>query len=123
MKFINECTTDLQVGQLAQFNDAGLIDTLSSGRRLGICTSIKTVSVSDDITTTEILVAEIATSGAATIPLSVSASWQGCDLYSNGNTLSTVINGSPIAYLIPKGLGDEKLDFQAGDLATVVLLK
>ncbi len=122
MKFINECTTDLQVGQLAQFNDAGLIDTLSTGRRIGICTNIKTITVSDDVVTSEILVAEIATSGPALIPLSVSASWQGCDLYSNGNTLSTVINGDALAYLIPKGLGAEKLDFQAGDLATVVLL-
>tara|TARA_Y100001973_G_scaffold69971_1_gene102074 strand:+ start:178 stop:546 length:369 start_codon:yes stop_codon:yes gene_type:complete len=122
MKFINECTQNLHVGQLAQFNDAGLIDTLSTGRRLGICTSIKTVSVSDDVTTTEILVAEIATTGDATIPLNEAANWQGCELYQNGSALSTAQNGSPIAYLIPKGLGDEKVDYMAGDLASIVML-
>jgi len=122
MKFINECSTNLQLGQLAQFNEQGLIDTLAAGRRIGLCTSIKTVSVSDDVTTTELLVAEIATSGAATISLSESASWQGCELYQNGSELSTIQSGPPVAYVIPKGLGDEKIDYIAGDLISIVML-
>ena len=122
MKFINECTNTLQIGQLAQFNDAGLLDTLSTGRRLGICTSIKTVSVSDDVTITQLLVAEIATIGDATVPLNEDANWQGCELYQNGSALSTIQSGSPIAYLIPKGLGDQKVNYTAGDLVSIVML-
>ncbi len=122
MKFINECSINLRVGQFAQFNENDLLDTLSTGRNLGICTSIKTIIVSDDVTTSELLVAEIATSGPALIPLNTSASWQGCELYQSGSYLTTTQSGSPIAYLIPRGLGDEKIDYVAGDLVSIVLL-
>jgi len=124
MRFIDECTSTLQVGQFVQYNDSNLIDTLSTGRNLGLCISIKTesVSVGDDLPRVNKLIAEIVTHGSANVPLSESASYKGADLYRNGSVLTAVPHGDVIAVLIPKGFGTEKIDYNPGDLATVVLL-
>jgi hypothetical protein len=124
MRFIDECTNTLQVGQFVQYNDSNLLDTLSTGRNLGLCVSIKTesVSVGDDLPRVDKLIAEIVTHGSTNIPLSEPASCKGTDLYRNGSMLTTVPNGDVVAILIPKGFGSEKVDYASGDLATIVMI-
>ena len=54
--------------------------------------------------------------------LSGSASWQGCNLYANGDKLSATVSGEIIARLVPKTLGEPQADFEDGDLVTVIIL-
>ena len=122
MQFQNECVSSLQVGQLAQFNDQGLIDVRSTGRIIGIVSRVFQVQVSMDDPTLK-NVAEITTHGYANdAMLSGSASWQGCNLYANGSQLSATVSGDAVAVLIPKTLGESKVDYADGDKVTVVML-
>lgn len=122
MQFQNECVSSLQIGQLAQFNNEGKIEALSTGRLIGIVSRLFEVQASMD-NPTLISVAEITTHGVTNKAiLSGSASWQGCELYADGSNLSATANGDVIAFLVPKTLGQEKTDFENGDQVTVVLL-
>jgi hypothetical protein len=122
MQFLNECVAGLQVGVLAQFDDQGLITARTTGRIIGIVSKVFESAVSmDDPTLMHI--AEITTHGyCLNVILQGSASWQGSDLYANGDRLTATVNGSPIAQLMPKTLGQDKVDFADGDLVTVVMI-
>tara|TARA_Y100001938_G_C8042484_1_gene406929 strand:+ start:330 stop:704 length:375 start_codon:yes stop_codon:yes gene_type:complete len=124
MQFINECVTNLNVGILAEFNNDGKIQGYTNSRIIGVISRVyQTELLNDDDTTTVINVAEVTTAGwCNNVILSGSASWKGCELYANGNRLSSTINGDIIARLIPRTLGEEQLDFKDGDLVTVVVL-
>lgn len=122
MQFINECTSGLEVGMLAQFNNEGLIDARSSGRIIGIVSRLFQVQTSMDDPTLK-NVAEITTHGYANNAiLSGAASWKGCNLYANGSQLSATVSGDAVAVLIPKTLGESKVDYADGDRVTVVML-
>jgi hypothetical protein len=122
MQFINECIENLTVGVLAEFNDQGLIQARELGRVIGIVSRVYQVQVSEDDPTLK-NVAEITTHGYANDAiLSGSASWKGCDLYANGSLLTATEDGSPVAVLVPKTLGEDKIDFADGDRVTVIML-
>ena len=61
------------------------------------------------------------TGWANNVLLSGSASWQGCNLYANGDRLSATQNGDVIAKLIPRTLGEAQVDFVDGESVTIVL--
>jgi len=121
MQFINECESNLNVGVLAQFNENGLIAERTDGRIIGIVSRVYQVQTSlDDPTLMN--VAEVTSAGSCNnVILSGAASWQGCDLYANGAHVSAFVNGESIAVLVPKTLGEERIDFANGDLVTVVM--
>lgn len=121
MKFINECVSNLQVGVLAEFNETGLISSRTNGRIIGIVSRVYQTQRSIDDETL-INVAEVTATGwANNVLLSGSASWQGCDLYADGNRLSASPSGNVIAKLIPRTLGEAQVDFSDGESVTVVL--
>ena len=122
MQFINECVENLAVGVLAEFNDQGLIQAREAGRIIGIVSRVYQVQTSEDDPTLR-NIAEITTHGFANEALlSGPASWKGCDLYANESLLTATENGSPVAVLIPKTLGENKVDFADGDRVTVIML-
>lgn len=122
MKFINECEPNLNIGVLAQFNENGLIAERTDGRIIGIVSRVYQVQTSIDDTTL-INVAEITSSGSCNnVILEGEASWSGCDLYANGGKVSAAVNGDPIAVLVPRTLGEERINFTNGNLVTVVIL-
>lgn len=122
MQFINECTSGLEVGMLAQFNNEGLIDARSSGRIIGIVSRLFQVQTSMDDPTLK-NVAEITTHGYANNAiLSGAASWKDCNLYASGSSLSATIDGDAVAVLVPKTLGEQKVNFVDGDRVTVIML-
>ena len=122
MQFINQCENGLSVGVLAQFNDQGLISARTTGRVIGVVSRVFQVQTSlDDPTLID--VAEITVGDwANNVILSGSASWQGCNLYANGDKLSATVSGEIIARLVPKTLGEPQADFEDGDLVTVIIL-
>lgn len=125
MQFLNECVANLQVGVLAEFNSDGKIAQRSNGRIIGLVTKVFETQKQVDVDTViTINVAEITVHGATPHAiLSGSASWQGCDLYAtNDGKLSATANGSVIATLVPRTLGEDQSDFADGDTVTVVVL-
>ena len=121
MQFINECEPNLNVGVLAQFNENGLIAERTDGRIIGIVSRVYQVQTSlDDPTLMN--VAEVTSSGSCNnVILSGSASWQGCNLYASGAHVSAIVDDDSIGVLVPRTLGEDKVDFQSGDLVTVVM--